>query len=188
MTTTTGGITATPAPARSLPVLVALILTTLLALLTPTTATAASTVPTTATVGADRGIPVSTEFSPPGTQEHTATGCVKRFKIGAHYGAMPCNQPGVSLWWGGDKTYEVVVVGTDYRVYHIFQRFDGDKTWSGFRSLQGGKVSPRGGGINSKKLPHQHSVGLRVYGTDGKFYCSNGHIHKWYRWYACTDF
>ena len=100
---------------------------------------------------------------------------------------MPCNQKGLQIHWAGTQTNEVMVVGIDYRIYHIYQRYRDDRVWSGFKWLNRGTASPLGRGLRWKRQTINF-IAIRVQlGSNGKDYCSNGHQHKWGKWHSCVD-
>ncbi|HVQ93495.1 MAG TPA: hypothetical protein VMU51_20830 [Mycobacteriales bacterium] len=72
---------------------------------------------------------------------------------------------------------ETFVIGTNLQTYHIWQRFPGDSTWSGWKSLGGAAI----GGV----LLWDVTPTIYVRGTDFNLWCNRWSPAGWSGWFIC---
>ncbi len=94
----------------------------------------------------------------------------------------------VDAYWqvGGEYFNEMIVVGTDYYVYHIWE--EGNGYWSGWHRLAGGKAGVEGISRGPRLNGHSGVVyatppgQLDMIGTDGSRFCIRGWAAAWGNW------
>lgn len=80
--------------------------------------------------------------------------------------------------------WETFVVGTtsSNNIYHIWQRYAGDPTWTGWQTLPGHGTAVDG--IYFFTQGTHDSIVIEVLGTTGSYYC-NARSTSWAGWYLC---
>jgi hypothetical protein len=96
---------------------------------------------------------------------------------GAHQGGRICDWSYVDVVWN-DGRKETFIIGWDYAMWHIWQRYNGDPTWSGWQTMNGGFTA----GVS---VPSMNPPTVKARGLDYNYYCkrhtSSGWTPNWYR-------
>jgi hypothetical protein len=88
---------------------------------------------------------------------------------GSYTGGYDCDTVISEHSWA-DGRQETFIVGWDYAVWHIWQRWRGDTEWSGWASL-GGEVLHYRSNYGGVYIPSHDPLIIGVYGTDLAKYC-----------------
>lgn len=100
--------------------------------------------------------------------------------VGAYSGGYICGTTVLEVLWS-DGRYEIFIVGEDRAIWHIFQRFPGDQTWSGWYSM--------GGGANNGVFLANNTPTIWIVGLDNNPWCDTSTPGKtpsgWSGWYFC---
>ncbi|GAA1868915.1 hypothetical protein [Asanoa iriomotensis] len=117
------------------------------------------------------------EVATSGGPDFTAAGMCNIYR-GAYRGGMLCGGAYRSQdYTHPDGRKETFIIGYDQAMWHIYQRYPGDASWSGWSSMGGGFLS----GANLLKPDP-----LIVYGNglDNEPYCKT-YKPPWTGWYRC---
>jgi hypothetical protein len=97
---------------------------------------------------------------------------------GSHRGYGICGWTYFDYRWPNGR-WQTFVVGTDYAVWTIWQRWPGDTQWSsGWHSL-GGKAT------SGVSLRTYSPLTISVRGTDFRIWCKRWTGSQWVGWYRC---
>lgn len=106
-------------------------------------------------------------------------------KPGAYVGHRVCGMNYFQHIWD-DGRHEYFIVGTNYAVFHAYQRFPGDRTWSKWISMGGRVDDSNNFGV------HLYGLGgpgdwptIVVLGTDRLAYCRSYTGSGWSGWHRC---
>lgn len=137
------------------------------------TASTTSTITTVTTVKADGTV---TKSALPTTAADNGIACYVSVRYGAYTGNVLCGTT-ITEFQHSNFAWEVYAIGTDQAVWHIWQRYVGDSTWSGWRTLGG--VA-----INGVWL-WNFTPTIYVVGTDYRYWCNRWSWTGWSGWFVC---
>ncbi len=103
-------------------------------------------------------------------------GCVKT--IGAYTKGQLCDTQTLDVTHTENGLREVFILGEDHAVWHIWQRFSGDRNYSGWQSLGGYAIA----GV---RIYPVGNLIIEVTGSDSLPWCNNWSPSSWSGWYRC---
>lgn len=84
---------------------------------------------------------------------------------------------------------ELFIIGTDYAVWHIWQRFSGDGVWSDWHKLGGETKEGAENGVWARFIDSaRRDARVVIWGTDSRRWCKDRYESTWYDWYTCQGF